>query len=319
MMTLPDNAGYEPQAPLGAQLLTWANLATSVRLVFGLAAFCVALYTGNEVWNFVGLGIYWSLDIADGWLARRYDQETLFGAQYDILADRIQVAFFYLVYASMHPDKLVVIAVFLLQFMVFDHYLSNQFLRWRVISPNYFYRVDQRVFDLLWSPIGKALNTGLVTILILVFPTIWPALAVTLLLIAVRAYCMVRVMRLPTPHLPLPPNDFAPGVVRAAGVSGAAASASSEAVASVDPSEGVTAEASVDSAADASEGVTAEASVDSAADASEGVTAEASVDSAADAGGSEPGAAVITGEVASALEPRVPEQQRSAPSVEQGA
>lgn len=204
MSTRGDIASYQQQPPLREQLWTWANLATTVRLILGLAAFCVAIIERSEQWNYIGLAIYWTLDIADGWLARRFKQETLFGAQYDILADRIQVAFFYLVYASLYPEKVVVITFFLLQFMVFDHFLSNQFLRWKIISPNYFYRVDRKIFNWLWSPLGKAANTGLVTILIILTPSIWPPLVVTLALIAVRIHCALRVMGLPTPHLPEP-------------------------------------------------------------------------------------------------------------------
>jgi CDP-diacylglycerol---glycerol-3-phosphate 3-phosphatidyltransferase len=197
-------SSYERQPPLGEQLLTWANLATTVRLVFGLLAFGVALVERSEMWNYIGLAIYWSLDIVDGFLARRLKQETLFGAQYDILADRIQVAFFYLIYASFYPEKILVITLFLLQFMVFDHFLSNQFIRWKIISPNYFHRVDRVIFNLLWSPLAKAANTGLVTILIIVTPWIWPPLVVTVALIGVRVYCALRVMSLPTPILAEP-------------------------------------------------------------------------------------------------------------------
>jgi CDP-diacylglycerol--glycerol-3-phosphate 3-phosphatidyltransferase len=195
---------YEPQPPLGKQLVTWANLATTVRLVFGLAAFGMAVVERSEMWNYIGLAIYWSLDILDGFLARRFKQETLFGAQYDILVDRIQVAFFYLVYASLHPEKILVITFFLLQFMVFDHFLSNQFMRWKIISPNYFHRVDSAIFNLLWSPLAKAANTGLVTILIILVPSIWPPLVVTVVLIGVRVHCALRMMSLPTPRLPEP-------------------------------------------------------------------------------------------------------------------
>lgn len=208
-MSTPNRSDlYRQQPPLRQQLLTWANLATSLRLVFGLAAFCVALIEKSDQWNYIGLAIYWSLDILDGQLARRLNQETLFGAQYDILADRIQVSFFYLVYASMHPDKLIVIALFLMQFMVFDHFLSNQFMRWRILSPNYFHRVDQQIYDWLWSPLGKAANTGMVTLLIIFVPSIWPPLVVTVSLIAIRVHCMVRVMSLPVPSLPTPPVDI---------------------------------------------------------------------------------------------------------------
>lgn len=204
MTTHVEPASYRRQPPLRQQLYTWANLATTVRLVLGLGAFGVALVQRDETWNYIGLAIYWSLDMLDGFLARRFKQETLFGAQYDILADRIQVAFFYLNYASLYPGKVVVITLFLLQFMVFDHYLSNQFLRWNIISPNYFHRIDQAIFRLLWSPLGKAANTGLVTILIILSPSMWPPLVVTLVLIGVRIHCALRVMALPIPLLPEP-------------------------------------------------------------------------------------------------------------------
>ncbi len=178
------------------ELQTWANLVTLLRLVLGLVAFGAALASGREVWNFVGLAIYWAGDLLDGILARRLKQETIFGAEFDILADRLLVCLFYTCYVSAHPAKLVVGLLFLFEFMVLDHFLSNQFVRWPIRSPNYFYLVDRRTWRWLWSRPGKALNTGLVTLLTIGMPTPWPAACAVLALIGVRVYLFVRVLLL---------------------------------------------------------------------------------------------------------------------------
>lgn len=142
---------------------TWANLVTAIRLVAGLAIFAYAAVERDEIWNFIGLGVYWLLDVLDGFLARRFDQETRIGAQLDILADRVLVAFFYLNYVALYPHLMVPVAMFLFQFMGIDHFLSNQFMRWPLKSPNYFYLVDRTIWAWNWSPAGKLLNSAAVT------------------------------------------------------------------------------------------------------------------------------------------------------------
>lgn len=176
------------------EVQTWANLVTLLRLAFGLAAFGAALASDRQIWNFVGLAIYWIGDLLDGCLARRLKQETIFGAEFDILADRILVCLFYTGYVSAHPAKLIVGLLFLFEFMVLDHFLSNQFVRWPIASPNYFYRVDRLTWQWLWSRPGKAMNTGLVTLLTIGVPASWPALGAVLILIAVRVCLFVRVL-----------------------------------------------------------------------------------------------------------------------------
>lgn len=180
--------------------LTAANIVTAVRTVAGMVLFALAAYQDSEVLNFVGLGVYWALDVIDGYLARRLDQETRLGAQFDILSDRVLVAFFYFNYITWHPEALVPVTLFLFNFMVLDHYLSNQFLRWPLRSPNYFFRVDQLIYSLNWSPAGKAINSALVT-LILVF-TDWIAIAsgVCFALLAIKSYSIGRLLRLPNPE-----------------------------------------------------------------------------------------------------------------------
>ncbi len=69
--------------------------------------------------------------------------------------------------------------VFLFEFLLLDHFLSNQFARWPVRSPNYFYEVDRVTWLWLWSKPAKAFNCGLVTLLMIGLPWIWVPLTAT--------------------------------------------------------------------------------------------------------------------------------------------
>ena len=178
------------------EVVTWANLVTLVRLLGGLGAFGIALAGSDEAWIYIGLAVYWVGDVLDGMLARGFHQETLLGAEFDILSDRIEVCLFYIVYASIHPEKTLIAVLFLLEFMVLDHWLSNQFVRWPIRSPNDFYRVDPLTWRWLWSRPGKALNTGLVTLLTIFVSSSWPALVTIAGLVVARAFLWARVMRL---------------------------------------------------------------------------------------------------------------------------
>ena len=179
---------------------TWANLVTLVRLVSGLVIFAYAAVTRDELWNFIGLGVYWSLDVVDGFLARRFDQETRIGAQMDILADRLLVAFFYLNYVMLYPQLIVPVAMFLFQFMGIDHYLSNQFMRWPIKSPNYFAAVDHQIWAWNWSPAGKLLNSAVVTaVLVLTKSAILGSIVCGAILV-LKVWTAVRMARLPAPE-----------------------------------------------------------------------------------------------------------------------
>ena len=181
------------------QWATWANGVTMLRLVSGLVVFAYAADARDETWNYIGLGLYWVLDVLDGFLARRFDQETRIGAQMDILADRVLVAFFYLNYATLHPDLIVPVAMFLFQFMGIDHFLSNQFMRWPIKSPNYFYVIDRTLWRWNWSHPGKALNSGLFAILLLVTGWMWLGLAIATALLIMKCVSLGRLLRIGIP------------------------------------------------------------------------------------------------------------------------
>lgn len=205
------------QTGVQENLRTAANAVTLTRLVVATALFAASAYLRDPALNLAGLAVYWLGDVADGFLARRLDQETLFGAQWDILADRLSVAFFYLNYLVLYPSLAPAITLFLVQFMVVDHYLSNQYLRWPIMSPNYFYRVDYRIWALNWSKWSKACNTGLVTILLLATKSNAVVLPVVIALLAVNLYSCARVARLhePTVRLHEPHPERMPALRKA--------------------------------------------------------------------------------------------------------
>lgn len=192
---------------------TWANLATAIRVIACGVIFAHAFRTGDETWNFVGLGVYWVLDVVDGALARGLDQETRLGAQLDILGDRLLVALFYFNYVILHPAMLVPVFLFLFQFMGIDHYLSNQWMRWPIKSPNYFYLVDRRVFAINWSRSGKLLNSAIVTAVLIGTENAVLGSAVALAIIGLKVWSCVLLTRIPAPEAgwSLPGTDDGPG------------------------------------------------------------------------------------------------------------
>ena len=57
--------------------------------------------------------------------------------------------------------------------MVVDCFLSLAFLAWPVRSPNYFYVIDRPLWLWNWSKPGKAVNSSLFAVLLLVTGWVW--------------------------------------------------------------------------------------------------------------------------------------------------
>ncbi|MET8199601.1 CDP-alcohol phosphatidyltransferase family protein [Micromonospora taraxaci] len=189
--------GLSPPVPLlnAPNAITAVRTATSV----GLA---VAALTHRSVHLLVAAYlIYWIGDILDGLTARALGQETRNGAVFDIVADRACTSACAAALVVLRPDTALPIGVFLVQFMVVDQLLSLMFLRWPLLSPNYFARVDRRIYLWNWSPPAKALNTAAVVILAICTPT---AVAVTFAVgvAVVKVVSLVCAARLPVglPH-----------------------------------------------------------------------------------------------------------------------
>jgi CDP-diacylglycerol--glycerol-3-phosphate 3-phosphatidyltransferase len=93
------------------------------------------------------------------------------------------------------------LAIFLLQFMMLDCILSLSFLRWGLVSPNYFYRVDRTVWRYNWSPPAKTVNT--VAVVVAVLSGLLPvALAVAITQLAVKIWTTRAVLSLDLNRVP---------------------------------------------------------------------------------------------------------------------
>lgn len=155
---------------------SWPNLITLIRLIASLIFFTLAAVRSNPTFNFIGLGLHWAGDVADGLLARRTRQETILGAEIDIIVDRLESIFFYLNFLRFNPHLFLPIVIYLIDFAFVDFYLSYQFIKYPIISPNYFYLVDQRVYRYNFSPLAKFCNSTVVALLLIFVPQ-WQLLA----------------------------------------------------------------------------------------------------------------------------------------------
>ncbi|MEW2332015.1 CDP-alcohol phosphatidyltransferase family protein [Micromonospora chersina] len=176
-------------------LRTVPNYITAIRTVASVTVGVAALVAGSVVLLAVAYGIYWLGDVLDGWAARRLGQETRAGAVLDIVSDRACTAVLGAGLVSVVPDVVVVALVFLLSFLVLDTMLSLAFLCWPVISPNYFYLIDRRVWAWNWSPMAKAANTAGV-IGAITFGQYRLALFVAVAVVAVKLWSTAALVRL---------------------------------------------------------------------------------------------------------------------------
>lgn len=165
------------------------NIITLVRLVSSVIFFVLAVATSKETYNFIGLGIHWVGDWLDGVVARVFKRETILGAEIDIIADRVESLFFFLVFLSFHPQLYIPVVLYIFDFAFVDFYLSYQFIKFDIISVNYFYKVDRTVFLLNFSRAGKIINSAVVTLLLIFLPDypVIPSL-LAVILIGIKGY-----------------------------------------------------------------------------------------------------------------------------------
>lgn len=165
------------------------NILTLIRLVLSLSFFILAIIKRNPTYNFIGLGIHWFGDVLDGVYARKFKQETILGAEIDIIADRVETLFFYVNFLYFRPQLFLPAAIYLVDFAFVDFYLSYQFLKYDIISPNYFYKVDKTVYLLNYSPVGKFCNSAVVTLILIFLPQLQIIAAIfASILIGIKTY-----------------------------------------------------------------------------------------------------------------------------------
>lgn len=204
----PGPAG--PVAPLDAligpppdrvtEVLGLPNRITLVRTVVAMAVAVVAYRLGGPTWLAIGYAVYWLGDSLDGGVARYRNQETVSGAVFDVVADRACAFFLAGAFLAAYPDVLGPLAIFLFQFGVIDTMLTLSFLLWSgCISPNYFYRIDRRIWRWNWSHPAKAMNTGAVVVSLVLghqYDVMWLAYLVALAITVVKLASVVRLVRI---------------------------------------------------------------------------------------------------------------------------
>jgi CDP-diacylglycerol--glycerol-3-phosphate 3-phosphatidyltransferase len=185
--------------PAKERLGTPANVVTLVRTVAAVGLAGSAAQQESLTLLIAGLAVYWVGDIADGLVARMMGCETRVGAVLDILSDRFCSAAFYLGLVWLMPGLVWPVMVYLAEFMVLDCLLSLAFLAWPIRSPNYFHVVDRTLWRWNWSKPGKAANSAIFAVLLLLTESAALGLVVATALLTVKSVSLVRLMRLGLP------------------------------------------------------------------------------------------------------------------------
>ena len=191
--------------PARERVITDATVVTAVRTVASVSISAVAAWQHSLTLLVVALVVHWVGDSLDGWVARVRDCETRTGAVLDILSDRLCASAFYIGLVWLEPHLGPAVFVYLLEFLVVDGFLSMGFLAWPLTSPNHFHVVDRRLWLLNWSHPGKAVNSGLFAILLVVTGSLWAGLVVALALLGFKCWSLARLVRLgmPVPERPV--------------------------------------------------------------------------------------------------------------------
>lgn len=193
--------------PSTERLFTGATLITFVRTLATLGLSLWGAYEESLTLLVAGLIVYWVGDSLDGEWARWFDCETRIGAVVDMMCDRLSCACFYLGLVWLQPEMALPVGVYLFEFMVIDMYLSLAFLAWPVRSPNYFYVIDRRIYLWNWSRLGKAANSGLFAVLLLLTGWWWLGLVIAVGLLVLKCVSLGWLLRLglPVPAAPAQP------------------------------------------------------------------------------------------------------------------
>ena len=178
---------------------TSATAVTAVRTIASVVLAGLAVHERSLTLLVAALAAYWAGDVLDGLVARLRGCETRIGAVIDVLSDRFCAAAFYFGLAWLRPELVLPIFVYLGEFMVVDCFLSLAFLAWPIRSPNYFYVVDRPLWLLNWSKPGKAANSAIFAVLLLLTGSWWLGLLVATVLLVLKCVSLARLARLGLP------------------------------------------------------------------------------------------------------------------------
>jgi len=180
-----------------ASFYSEANILTLTRIVLSLAFFILAILKQSFTYNLIGFFVHWIGDFIDGFYARKLKQETILGAEIDIIADRLEIIFFYVVFLHFRPNLYLPATLYLIDYAFVDFYLSYQFIKFDIISPNYFYKVDKIIYQLNYSPAGKFSNSSVVTLTLILLPQLSILVAIYATgLIIIKSFSVYRLYNL---------------------------------------------------------------------------------------------------------------------------
>jgi CDP-diacylglycerol--glycerol-3-phosphate 3-phosphatidyltransferase len=185
--------------PATERLGTSATVITGVRTVVAVILAALAARQESITLLVAALVVYWVGDSLDGFVARIRGCETRIGAVLDILSDRFCAASFYIGLVWLHHEFALPVFIYLAEFMVVDCFLSMAFLAWPIRSPNYFYVVDRPLWLWNWSKPGKAVNSSLFAVLLLVTGWVWLGVAIATALLVMKSVSLGRLGRLGMP------------------------------------------------------------------------------------------------------------------------
>lgn len=173
------------------------NVITAVRTILAVGFAVAATVEADWTFLIIAYGVYWIGDILDGLSARLLNQETRFGAVFDIVSDRACFALCATGLMTVRPDAALPIAVFLLHFLVLDCQLSLAFLRWPIVSPNYFAVVHPGIYRWNWWPPAKVLNTTALAVAVLLPVPAWVGVLLGVAAMVIKGVSLVAVSRIP--------------------------------------------------------------------------------------------------------------------------
>jgi hypothetical protein len=159
---------FKPASP--ESIYSEANIFTLIRLTASIVFFMLAIINKQLLFLYTGFVIHWIGDFIDGFIARKFKQETIVGAEIDLIADRLEIILFYAIFLYFRPYLFLAASLYLIDYAFIDFFLGYQFNKFGLISPNYFFKVDNRVHLLNFSPGGKFLNSSVVTLTLIFLP-----------------------------------------------------------------------------------------------------------------------------------------------------
>jgi CDP-diacylglycerol--glycerol-3-phosphate 3-phosphatidyltransferase len=186
---------FSPRPP--ESVFSIPSVITLFRFGLSISFFILAIYRMDITYNYIGLVIHWLGDVADGNYARFFKQETIVGAELDLVADRVEILFFFIIFLLFYPHLYLPVTIYILNFAFLDFFLCYQFVKFDIISINYFDKVDPVVHRWNFSFWAKILNSTAIILLLILLPQLWVLTSVLAVVwVVIKSYSIYRLLKL---------------------------------------------------------------------------------------------------------------------------